>query len=63
MSQAPSSQHRRALAPPPKQLLTPGLALLAALDVGIWSYVGHAVSPRAVVLANAPLLATESVQP
>jgi hypothetical protein len=63
MSPSPSSESRRTLASPRKPLFTPGLALLAAVDVGIWSYVGHAVSLRPVVVPKAPLLAMEIVQP
>ncbi|MFN9619926.1 MAG: hypothetical protein ACK55X_09475 [Synechococcaceae cyanobacterium] len=63
MPLSPSSACRRTPASSPKRMLTPGLALLAAVDVGIWSYVGHAVTPRPVVPAHAPLLATEIVQP
>lgn len=61
MSRSPSARRHRGLeALPAPRRLTPFLAVLAALDLGIWTYVGHSLSapgnpgPRGAAIALEP---------
>jgi hypothetical protein len=60
-----SSGHRpRGLeAFPAPRRLTPFLAVLAALDLGIWTYVGHAVAFPGGLGTRSAAIALETGQP
>jgi hypothetical protein len=56
-------RHRGLEAFPPPRRLTPFLAVLAALDLGIWTYVGHAVAFPGGLGTRSAAIALETGQP
>lgn len=60
---ATTRRHRGFEALPAPRRLTPCLAVLAALDLGIWTYVGHSVAAPFAPGARSAAIAVETARP